>query len=66
MARAGAAGKSGGGKHRNGTWPSTSCACFTCSYGDEGIRSVAFSFHNHCEHSRGIKVRVAHAVDDCG
>ncbi|TDD07458.1 hypothetical protein E1292_13210 [Nonomuraea deserti] len=39
--------------------------CFTYSYGDDGIRSVTVYFHNRCKHSRGIKVRVAQAVDDC-
>ncbi|TDE45318.1 hypothetical protein E1295_24465 [Nonomuraea mesophila] len=39
--------------------------CFRYSYGDDGIRSVTVYFHNRCKHSRGIKVRVAQAVDGC-
>jgi hypothetical protein len=39
--------------------------CFNYSYGDDGTSSVTVYFHNHCKHSRGIKIRVAQAKDAC-
>lgn len=39
--------------------------CFNYSYGDSGKTSVTVYFHNHCKHSRGIKIRVAQAEDKC-